>query len=98
MNQHLDDATLAGDRTMVFGDAWIVLRDRVIERGWVAVSGGLIVEVGSNQSGVISWQRQFSEKKKINESFPKRLSFCYTREDGLLRDYDPVANESQLRE
>lgn len=46
MNQHLDDATLAGDRTMVFGDAWIVLRDRVIERGWVAVSGGLIVEVG----------------------------------------------------
>jgi alpha-D-ribose 1-methylphosphonate 5-triphosphate diphosphatase len=46
MNQHMKDATVTPDRTMVVGDARIVLRDRVIEHGWLVVSGGRIAEVG----------------------------------------------------
>mgnify|MGYP001813250283 CR=1 FL=1 len=46
MNQHLKDAAVTPDRTMVVGDARIVLRDRVIEHGWLVVSGGRIAEIG----------------------------------------------------
>jgi alpha-D-ribose 1-methylphosphonate 5-triphosphate diphosphatase len=46
MNEHLKDAVVTPDRIMVVGDARIVLRDRVVERGWLVVSGGLIAEIG----------------------------------------------------
>ncbi len=37
-------------RDMILDNAQVVLRDRVIERGWVGISGGKIVEIGEGRA------------------------------------------------
>jgi alpha-D-ribose 1-methylphosphonate 5-triphosphate diphosphatase len=41
---------MSHDSEIVIGNARIVLADRVIERGWVACAGGMIVEVGEGNA------------------------------------------------
>ena len=40
---------MTSDRTIVFSNARVVLADRVIENGWVAVAGERIAEVGEGR-------------------------------------------------
>jgi alpha-D-ribose 1-methylphosphonate 5-triphosphate diphosphatase len=46
MSDVLDISPLAADRVAVLANARLVLADRVVERGWMAVAGGRILEIG----------------------------------------------------
>ena len=54
MNEHLREGPVAdgsgGGEACVLTDARIVLRDRVIESGWLAVEGGRIAEIGEGRA------------------------------------------------